>query len=147
MSDCITKQEIFTDICNKFVDKIEKNLNQIIDKVDRSKTDEASINKVKKIDGDIYAIGTAGGEILGGAAKVVDSAGTAGAKVIDSAGGAAKKTLEGAGTAIESTGTAVGSIFEGLTKPLIAGAVVLGLLLVLYLIYKFGFSGSYSTVK
>ena len=146
---CLFNQSVLNDISNKIVNSQEKLVKQLIENVN----DKLSETEKKKVEGDIYAAGTAAAGIIASAGTAVSDAakgvgegvGTAAKGVGEGVGTAAKGVGEGIGTAAKGVGEGVGSALEGVGKgllgplqgPLMIGAAIAGVGLVIFLIMKF----------
>jgi hypothetical protein len=101
--NCAFDQAVINDIASKIVSEYESTIKQLLENVDSTLDEQTKAT----IEGDIYAIGTAGSAIL-------ESAGNAGSKILDSGGTAAAKTLGAAGGVIKESGEAVKNAGIGL---------------------------------
>ncbi len=129
---CAFNQEVINDIASKVFNDYDKLIKTMIENVNDKLTDEQK----SAVQGDIYAIGTAGAAVLEGAGKAAEGLG----KGIESAGSGISTAAQGVGkgvsTAAEGVGAGIGSVLSGLTAPLIIGAVILVLLLIGFIIFK-----------
>jgi hypothetical protein len=130
--NCAFNQEVMNDIASKVVNDYDKLIKAMIENVNDKLTDEQK----NQVQGDIYAVGTAGAAVLEGAGKTLESAGKA-AKDLGSGISTASEGLgKGISTAAEGVGKGIGDILGGLTAPLIVGAVILVLLIIGYVLWK-----------
>ena len=125
--NCAFDQAVINDIASKIVSEYDSTIKQLLENVD-STLDE---QKKAAIEGDIYAIGTAGSAIL-------ESVGNAGSKVIDSAGTATAKSLGAAGGVIKESGEAAKNLGIGLMMgPL---SMLIGIITVFVIIGGVGYA-------
>ena len=125
--NCAFDQAVINDIASKIVSEYDSTIKQLLENVD-STLDE---QKKAAIEGDIYAIGTAGSAIL-------ESVGNAGSKILDSGGTAAAKTLGAAGGVIKEGGEAAKNLGIGLMMgPL---SILLGIITVFVIIGGIGYA-------
>lgn len=129
---CAFNQEVINDIASKVVNDFDKLIKAMIENVNDKLTDELKT----KVQGDIYAIGTAGVAVLEGAGKAIESTGKGISTVAEGLGKGIESVGKGVSTAAEGVGAGIGSILSGLTAPLIVGAVILALLLIGYVMFK-----------
>lgn len=112
--ECAFNQEVVNDIATKVVNDFDKLIKAMIENVNDKLTDEQKT----AVQGDIYAVGTAGSAIL------------------ESAGNAIEKTGSGIGKAAEGVGSGIAKALMGLVAPLIVGAVVIVLLIIGYIMFR-----------
>ena len=125
--NCAFDQAVINDIASKIVSEYDSTIKQLLENVDSTLDEQTKAT----IEGDIYAIGTAGAAIL-------ESAGTAGSKILDSGGVAAAKTLGAAGGVIKESGEAVKNAGIGLMMgPL---SLLIGIITVLVIIGGAGYA-------
>jgi hypothetical protein len=131
---CAFNQEIMNDIASKVINDFDKLIKALIENVNES----LSTEQKTAVQGDIYAVGTAG-------AAVLEGAGTAAQGLGEGISTAAQGTGKGISSAAEGVGTGIGSAMSGLAAPLIAGAIFLLLASIGYVIYKKASSSSPDT--
>jgi hypothetical protein len=125
--NCAFDQAVINDIASKIVSEYESTIKQLLENVDSTLDEQTKAT----IEGDIYAIGTAGSAIL-------ESVGNAGSKIIDSGGTAAAKTLDAAGGVIKEGGEAAKNLGIGLMMgPL---SILLGIITVFVIIGGIGYA-------
>ena len=136
---CAFNQEIMNEIASKVVNDYDKLIKAMIENVNDKLTDEQKT----AVQGDIYAIGTAGAAVLEGAGKAIESTGKAAKDLgegLSTAAQGAGKGIESVGkgisTAAEGVGAGIGNVLGSLTAPLIVGAVILALILIGYVMFK-----------
>lgn len=118
--NCVFNQTVVTDIATKIFADFNKLITAMIENVNET-LDEQQKTKVQ---GDIYAAGTAAADMLGGVGTAAQGVGT------------------GVGSAAKGIGEGIGNILGGLMAPLIAGGVLIALLIVVFIIYKIYFKKS-----
>jgi len=123
MMKCMFNQKVLNEIANKIVNSQEKLIKQLIENVKEYKNETDR----QKVQGDLYAAGTAASAIIASAGTAVSEAakgvgegvGTAAKGVGEGVGTAAKGVGEGVGKAAEGVGKGVGSALEGVGKGLL----------------------------
>jgi hypothetical protein len=123
--ECAFNQEVVNDIATKVLNDFDKLIKAMIENVNDKLTDEQKT----AVQGDIYAVGTAGSAILESAGNAVDKAGSGVSKAAEGIG-------SGVGKAAEGVGKGIGSILGGMIAPLIIGAVIIVLLIVGYIMFR-----------
>ena len=109
--NCAFNQTTLNDISTKIVAEFDSTIQQLLDSINTNLDEETKA----RVEGDIYAIGTAGSAIIG-------SVGDAGSKLIDSGGKAGTALLSGAGDLVEKGGEAAKNVGMGLAMvPLAIG--------------------------
>lgn len=129
---CAFNQQVMNEISSKVINDFDKLIKSMIENVNDKLTDEQKT----KVQGDIYAIGTAGAAILEGTGKAIESTGKGISIASEGLGKGIESTGKGISVAAEGVGAGIGSILSGLTGPLIIGAVILALLLIGYYMYN-----------
>jgi len=125
--NCAFDQAVINDIASKIVSEYDSTIKQLLENVDSTLDEQTKAT----IEGDIYAIGTAGSAIL-------ESVGNAGSKILDSGGTAAAKTLGAAGGVIKEGGEAAKNLGIGLMMgPL---SILLGIITVFVIIGGIGYA-------
>jgi hypothetical protein len=130
---CLFNQSVLNDISNKIINSQEKLIKQLIENVN----DKLTETEKTKVQGDIYAAGTA-------AAAVIASAGTAVSEAAKGVGEGVGKAAEGVGKGVaiaaEGVGKGVANMFSGLLEPikgpLMIGAAVAAVGAIIFLIMK-----------
>jgi hypothetical protein len=134
---CAFSQEVINDISLKVFNDYDKLITALIENVNDKLTDEEKT----AVQGDIYAIGTAGAAVLESTGKAVKDVGEGVSTAAQGAGKGISTASEGLGkglsTVAEGVGKGVSDILGGLTAPLIVGAIILALLLIGYVMFKF----------
>ena len=123
--NCAFNQTVLTEIATKMFNSYDKLIQNMIENTRQSLSETERTD----IQGDIYAVGTAGAAVLQGigeAAKGIGEGVSTGAKGIG----------EGVSTGAQGVGKGIGSAFTGLTMPLIIGGIFIFLLIVGYVIFK-----------
>jgi hypothetical protein len=123
--NCAFNQTVLTEIATKMFNSYDKLIQNMIENTRQSLSETERTD----IQGDIYAVGTAGAAVLQGigeAAKGIGEGVSTGAKGIG----------EGVSTGAQGIGKGIGSAFTGLMMPLIIGGVFIILLIVGYVIFK-----------
>ena len=125
--NCAFDQAVINDIASKIVSEYESTIKQLLENVDSTLDEQTKAT----IEGDIYAIGTAGSAIL-------ESAGNAGSKILDSGGTAAAKTLGAAAEVVKEGGEAAKNLGIGLMMgPL---SILIGIITVFVIIGGIGYA-------
>ncbi len=134
---CVFNQDILNDISNKIVNSQEKLIKQLIENVN----DKLTETEKKKIQGDLYAAGTAASAMIASTGTAVSDAAQGVGKGVKDVGAGLSDAAQGLGkgvsTAAEGVGKGVGNILSNMTAPLIVGAVILALVIVGYVLFKF----------
>jgi len=128
---CAFNQQIINDISSIVVNDFDKLITNMIENVNETKSDEEQT----KVQGDIYAAGTAGAALLESTGELYKDLGEGISTVAEGTG-------KGISTAATGVGEGVDSILGGLTGPLIVGAVILALLGIGYAYYKAKIQGT-----
>jgi len=130
--NCAFNQEVINDIASKVFNDFDKLIKALIENVNDKLTDEQKT----AVQGDIYAVGTAGSAILESAGKTIESAGKAAKDLGEGLSTAAQGAGKGLGSAAEGIGKGIGNVLSGLTAPFIIGGIILVLLIIAYVLYK-----------
>ena len=133
---CVFNQTVINDIANKIVNSQEKLIKQLMENI----SDKLTETEKKKIQGDIYAAGTAGSAMISSAGTALSEAAQGVGKGAKDLGSGISTASEGVGkgvsTAAEGVGKGIANVFEGMTMPLVIGAIVLVLLIIGYVLLK-----------
>jgi hypothetical protein len=134
---CVFNQEVLNDLSTKIVNSQEKLIKQLIENTKEYKNESDR----QKVQGDIYAAGTAASAMISSAGTAVSEAAQGAGKGIKDAGAGVSDAAQGVGkgvsTAAEGVGKGVGNILSNMTAPLIVGAIILVLLIIGYVLFKF----------
>lgn len=139
---CAFNQQIINDISSNVVNDFDKLITNMIENVNETKSDEEQT----KVQGDIYAAGTAGAALLESTGELYKDLGEGISTAAEGTGKGISTAATGVGkgisTAATGVGEGVGSVLGGLTGPLIVGAVILALLGIGYAYYKAKIQGT-----